>query len=245
MAFPYRPEKEINKIAKEYYKHLADVMVESFKGLSMSKRSVIRRHKIVNPEILDKYFNQNISVIGVSGHYGNWEWGTASSGLQVKHRVIGFYQPLTNAYFEKYIRINRGKFSTQMVSIRETFETFKINEGKACAYLMIADQSPSNLEKSYWIDFMGIETPFLHGPEKYARMYNLPVIYIDIKPIKRGFYELELIPVTEKPLEFGDGELTKMFAQMLEERINKNPRYWIWSHRRWKNAKLKNKAYSC
>ena len=236
-AFPAKSETEIHRTCKAYYRFLTDVMVESLKGFTMSKESIIKRHKIVNPEILTTYYDQNRSVIGVSGHYGNWEWGTMSSGLQIKHKTIGFYQPLTNPFLDRFLKKTREKCETSLVSIKTTFETFQANSNKACSYLMLADQSPTNLERAFWIDFLGIDTAFLHGPEKYARLYNLPVIYIDIKPIRRGFYELELIPLTENPNELKDGELTALFAQTLEKRIIDNPKYWLWSHRRWKRSR--------
>jgi KDO2-lipid IV(A) lauroyltransferase len=237
-AFPDKPEDEIHKIAKQYYKYLADIMVESLKGFTMSRKSIVKRHKILNPEILDKYYEKNLSIIGVSGHYGNWEWGSISGGLQVKHLPIAFYKSLSNPYIDRFLKRSREKCGTKLVSINKTFDTFQANQAKTCIYLMIADQSPKNLEKAYWLDFFGIDTPFLHGTEKYAKMYNLPVVYIDIKPTKRGFYELELIPLTDAPNTFKDGELTKRYAQMLEHRIKDNPQYWIWSHRRWKRSRL-------
>lgn len=236
-AFPHKPPAEIRRITKQYYRYLADIMVESLKGFTMSRKSLIRRHKILNPEILDKFYKSNLSVIGVSGHYGNWEWGSISGGLQIKHHPVAFYKALSNPYIDRFLKRSREKCGTQLVSIKETFDTFQANKERACIYLMIADQSPVNLEKAYWLDFFGIDTAFLHGPEKYANMYDLPVIYIDIIPVKRGFYELELHLITERPHELPEGELTRLFAGILEKRITDKPPYWIWSHRRWKRSR--------
>jgi Kdo2-lipid IVA lauroyltransferase/acyltransferase len=236
-AFPEKPPSEIQHIAREYYKHLANLMAESLKGLTMSKKSIHKRHKIINPELLNEYYDKNISVIGVSGHYGNWEWGTMSGGWQVKHTAVGLYKPLSNCRIDEFMKRTRAKCGTQMASIKNTYEAFQMDRPAPCIFLMIADQSPTNLDKAYWIDFLGIDTAFLHGPEKYAKLYNYPVLYIDIKPIKRGFYELELIPICQNPSELKDGELTGMFAAMLEKRIRERPRYWIWSHRRWKHSR--------
>ena len=236
-AFPEKSEAEVYNIAKKFYKYLADIMVESLKGFTMSRKDIIKRHKILNPEILESYFEKNISIIGVSGHYGNWEWGSMSGGLQVKHHNIAFYKTLSNPYIDRFLKRSRQKCSTQLVSITETFDAFLTNKDKACAFLMIADQSPSNADRAIWINFLGIETAFLHGPEKYARMNNLPVLYIDIRPVRRGYYELELIPITEAPNELKEGELTRLYGNMLEQRIRERPQYWIWSHRRWKHSR--------
>jgi Lauroyl/myristoyl acyltransferase len=236
-AFPEKSEAEIYNITKKFYKYLADIMVESLKGFTMSRKDIIKRHKILNPEILESYFEKNISIIGVSGHYGNWEWGSMSGGLQVKHHNVAYYKTLSNPYIDRFLKRSRQKCSTQLVSITETFDTFLTNKDNACAFLMIADQSPSNADRAIWINFLGIETAFLHGPEKYARMYNLPVLYIDIRPVRRGYYELELIPITDAPNELKEGELTRLYGNILEQRIRERPQYWIWSHRRWKHSR--------
>ncbi|HEY4787955.1 MAG TPA: lysophospholipid acyltransferase family protein [Bacteroidales bacterium] len=236
-AFPDKASTEIQRITKQYYRYLADIMVESLKGFTMSPKSIVKRYKVLNPEILEQYYIRKQSVIGVSGHYGNWEWGSISGAFQLKHLPVALYKPLTNPYIDRFLKRNRAKYGTQLASIKETFETFETNKHSTCIYLMIADQSPKNLEKAYWVDFFGLDTPFLHGPEKYARIYRLPVVYIDIRPVKRGFYEIELIPITEAPNDMKDGELTERWVRMLEERITKNPQFWIWSHRRWKRTR--------
>ena len=43
--------------------------------------------------------------------------------------------------------------------------------------------------------------------------------------------------MTEKPKETGEGEITEMFADYLEQTIRREPAYWLWSHKRWKASK--------
>lgn len=97
---------------------------------------------------------------------------------------------------------------------------------------------PSNVKECYWLPFLNHpDTPWLHGPEKYARLYNLPVIYIDIQRVKRGYYELTLSTLVENPAELPNGEITAMYARKLEQIITAEPTYWLWSHRRWKRKR--------
>lgn len=243
-VFPEESNAEIQYLSRLFYRYFTDVMVESLKGLTMSKKNIVKRYSILNPELLDKYYEQHISMIGVSGHYGNWEWGSIAGGLQIKHHPVAFYKPISNGYIDKFVRKSRQRCGTQLASIQKTFDTFVTNKDKTCVFLMIADQSPStiHLDKAYWLEFLGIDTAFLYGPEKYAKMYNLPVFYIDIRPVKRGYYELELILLTDSPNKLNDGELTMMFVKMLEKRIKDKPQYWMWSHRRWKRTRQKTAA---
>lgn len=43
--------------------------------------------------------------------------------------------------------------------------------------------------------------------------------------------------MTLHPKEYPDYELTDMYARMLEEMIQREPAYWLWSHNRWKRTK--------
>jgi KDO2-lipid IV(A) lauroyltransferase len=81
---------------------------------------------------------------------------------------------------------------------------------------------------------MNQDTATLHGPEKYARVHNLPVVFVVAKKIKRGYYQVELSMLEEDPSRTKTGEITARFMHKLEEVINENPQYYLWSHRRWK-----------
>jgi len=236
-SFPEKDESEIRLLTIKFYHHLCDISLESIKGFTMSKQELIRRHHIINPDLADHYFNSNISVIAVPGHYNNWEWGSLSPGLQIKYPVVAFYKPMSNKLVDAFVKKHRAKFNTRLASIRETSITFDELSAMQNAFIMAADQSPSNLEDSYWFDFLNQDTAWLHGPEKYARKYNWPVIYVDIQKVKRGFYKLELVLLTENPASLPDGEITRLYAQHVEKSIMQEPAYWLWSHKRWKHVR--------
>jgi Kdo2-lipid IVA lauroyltransferase/acyltransferase len=236
-SFPGKTSAEIKALTKKYYHHLCDISVESLKGFSMNPKEIIRRHHILNPELADHYFDKGISTIAVPGHYNNWEWGSLSPGLQMKYPIVGFYKPMSNKLLDAYAKHHRAKFNTRLASIRETGITFEELASTPTAYIMASDQSPTNLKDCYWFDFLNHDTPWLHGPEKYARKYNLPVVYVDIQKVKRGFYELKMVLLTENPSALPDGEITRLYSQHLEKSILQEPAYWLWSHKRWKHSR--------
>ncbi len=79
-SFPNKSDEEIGKIILLFYKNLVDVLVEGIKAFTMSQKQILKRHKIINPEILEPYFQSGQSIIGVTGHFSNWEWGSLSAG---------------------------------------------------------------------------------------------------------------------------------------------------------------------
>jgi len=240
LAFPEKSEEELVNLEKGIYQNLADISVEALKGFTMRNSKIIKRHKILNPELLDYYYNNGQSVIGVAGHTGNWEWGAISAGIQLKHYPIAIYKALSNKLIDWFMKWNRSVRGTLMAPTSSTFDTFKKYQNQKCIYLLVADQSPSNTSLSYWINFFNMETACIHGPEKYAKIHNYPVIFIDIQRVKRGFYEIELTTLVENPRCMADGELTKLYMNKLEEVIRKNPENWLWSHRRWKHLRTTN-----
>ncbi len=233
-TFPNLNQDELNKIIGSTYKNMTDILVEGIKSFTMSRKQIRKRHQILNPEILDPYFEQGNSIIAVTGHYANWEWGSLSAGLQTKYKVVAFYKPLSNKWIDKFLRWSRSRFGTSLASIYETSKTFEKYQATKTIFVMAADQSPAKAEKAFWVNFLGRDTAFLHGPEKHAHSNDYPMFYVDIQRIKRGFYQLKLSCLVENPLILNEGEITEKFAKRLETSIKNDPGNWLWSHRRWK-----------
>lgn len=239
-CFPEKSAKEIDTLTTAAYKNLTDVMVEGFKAFTMSRRQLVRRHKILNPELLDQLSETSRSFIATPCHYGNWEWGALAPALQINnYRFVAFYTPLSNPYLDRRIRRNRSRTGTLLTSTHATSHTFDALSDTASVFIMAADQSPSNLERAIWVDFFGQKTAFINGSEKHAKQRNLPVIFADIQRVKRGFYTLELLLLEGGPKNVAPGTITQAYAHRLEEIIRHNPGNWLWSHKRWKLDKFK------
>ncbi len=238
-CFPLKSVKEIAIMSKQFYQHnLAAIFVEGLKGFTMSQKQFKNRYKLINPEILDEYYNNGQDVIALATHYTNWEWGIQAVGSQIKHQAAALYKPLSNKYVESYTKGLRELSGMKMVPINETRTYFQSKKEKPVLYIMAADQFPGGmLDKAIWVNFLGIETPCLHGPESYAKYNNLPTVFFDVKRVKRGFYELELCKLIDNPNETASGEITKKYMQQLELAIFRNPSDWLWSHKRWKHLK--------
>lgn len=232
-TFPKKSTEELKRIERLSYKNLSQITVESLKAFTMSKKEVFARHKIINLDSIAHLYSKCGGIIALPNHYGNWEWG-AMSCMQLQWQGVVLYKPLSNKYLNSYIKDNRSRFGSDLVSIYDTARVFIANKNKNKIYVMASDQSPSNSKKSYWVNFLGRDTAFLHGLELYSRKYNYPAVFVDIQRVKRGYYELELTILSENPKELKDGELTKLFAKKLEEVITKKPENWLWSHKRWK-----------
>ncbi|PKP18855.1 MAG: lipid A biosynthesis acyltransferase [Bacteroidetes bacterium HGW-Bacteroidetes-21] len=236
-AFPEKSEKEKKKIFHAFYRNLGDLLVESMKGFTMSDKELYKRLVVLNPEVLTAYEKTGKSIMAVTAHTGNWEWGILSAPHYTKMIPAGLYKPLSNKRIDAYMRRNRSRTGSVLCSIYLTGMSFQKYIDKGSLFLLIADQSPSNLKKSYWVNFFGTETACLHGPEKYATMFNLPVYFFSVHRVKRGYYQIEFSKITDTPNELPSGKITEIYMGMLESYIRKNPSNWLWSHRRWKHKR--------
>lgn len=241
-SFPQKTDKEIEKISRKFYRHLSDITLESVKSMTISKKNLNQRYVVKNSELADSFFEQGKSVLCLTSHYGNWEYGILATDSAIKHQAIALYLPLTNKHSEKYGLKRRSRFGMKMVAVQETKSIFEKQPEKPVAIIMAADQSPSNLERAIWTNFLNRETPCLHGPEAYAHKTGLPVLYLKISKLRRGYYSLEFETLIDMPSDYSPGEITKLYFERLERDIFEQPEYWLWSHRRWKYTKesLKN-----
>jgi len=236
-CFPEKSNKEVQTLTKNFFHNLSDIVIESIKGFSSTLDEMVKRWKVTNPEILDKYFDQGQDVIILGAHYTNWEWGALTSGAQTKMHMIGLYKPLSNKYIDTYMKKKRAAWNTELASIFLTTRIFNRDYGKPKSIIMLADQCPTKLKYAYYVNFLGLDTACLHGPERHARRKNLPLVYADVQRVKRGHYEVKLNKLIENPLELEDGKITEIYMKKLEEIIQKKPEDWLWSHRRWKRVR--------
>ena len=235
-SFPDKTADEIKRLMLLFYNNLADNIIEGIWAFTISKKQIHKRYRILNPEVLKPFSDSGKSLIGVTGHYSNWEWGSLSASIETDFNVIAFYKPMSNKYIDKFARWSRSRFGTTLASIMETSSSFEKWKDSKTLFLMAADQGmPAKFSnKAYWIKFLNHNIPFLHGMEKHARLNNLPVVYIDVQRVKRGWYTVELSVLTTKPLELEKGILTELYARKLESVILKRPENWLWSHNRFK-----------
>ena len=87
-SFPAKSEKEILKIRRAFFRHFCDLLVESLMIFNISEKQASARMKFINPELLDKPFNEGKTVIIAGGHYNNWELFAVAVDHALKHDTI-------------------------------------------------------------------------------------------------------------------------------------------------------------
>ncbi len=236
-AFPEKTEQELNSLCRKFYKHLCDTVFEGLMCFTISRNSLLKHIRCDNPEIINAYFEKGHSVIIAIGHYGSWEFFLTGMNALIKHQVVIIYTPLTNPFMEKKMMRARESFGTRMISKAEVKSFFEEKPAQPTATLFAIDQWPAKAKKPYWMRFLNQETAVAFGTEKYAKDSGQPVLYATIRKEKRGRYVISFTPVCDEPKSTAYGFVTESITGLLEKDIQKEPAYWLWSHRRWKQTK--------
>ena len=237
-SFPNKSHLELKQLEKQFYHYLCDLFLETLKTLTISKEEAVKRCKFSanTTQILNELADKKQSCILVMGHYGNWEWAGNSFSLQCKQQLYVIYHPLTNKHFDKLMYDMRTRFGTKLYAMKDTMREMIRNRNEVNATAFIADQTPSP-EGAYWTTFMNQDTPVFWGTEKIAQKLNYPVVYVTIKRLKRGFYEVDSEILVADPKITKEGEISELHTRKLEKDILTQPEIWLWSHRRWKHKR--------
>jgi Kdo2-lipid IVA lauroyltransferase/acyltransferase len=235
-SFPDAAPEELDRIAKRCYRQHCDVAVESLKLMTMSADEIRDRVR-ANVEIGQQLFERRQSAIFVLGHCGNWEWAIPLAVLSFPGALIHvIYHPLRHIGFDQLVRSVRTRFGGRVTPIDLAPRAIVRLRNELSGTFLVADQR-AHSRNPYLTQFLGQTTAFLRGPERLARSLGVPVVYVEMRRVERGRYEVNLEWLCEDPAATEDGEITERFARRLEQQIRKAPDDWLWLHRRWRDRR--------
>jgi len=233
-AFPEKTDAERKLIEEKYYRYLGDLVVETIKMLTISESEIARRVSGPNAPIIEETFKSGKSIIGILGHYGNWEWCGLRFSQMVNRKRIIVYKPMSNQVFDSlFIRI-RSRFGATLVDMKSIARNLIRWRNERTITVVVGDQTPARGEISYFTNFLNQPTAVFLGAEKLAILTNSEVMFCDIRRLKRGYYQCTLVPLFTEPKLTAEYEITNAHVHYLEQVIRHEPQYWLWSHRRWK-----------
>lgn len=241
-AFPEKSEQELIRIKNNFYRHLGDVVVESLKTLTISETSLNRRVKLLNPEVINAYYEKGQSVIVVTSHQGNWEWLLVSCSAQLPFHVDAVYMRLKNAFFDELMKKIRSRFGAEPIEKQTSFRSMMQHRDRVSITAMVADQRAQSSQYQIQTQFLHQETWFYEGPERIAHKLNMPVLFVNMKRVKRGHYAITFHPIDEPPFKEEQNYITRQYVKWVEQAIRERPAEWLWSHNRWKQKRQTSKV---
>jgi len=238
-SFPEKSPEEIELIRRKFYRHLADLFIETLKLTHLSNKELTRRFIISNPELLETLYRSGRDLVAVHSHYNNWEWLGICFPLYTKYKCVGAYKPLQNKMFNKFINNHRLRNNAELAPMQLIVRKIIENQKKNIRgmYGFVADQTPAKALIEYYTDFLNQETPVFLGIEKIAAKYDMSVVFFNVQKVKRGYYNYTVELLFESTRDLPKYRVTETHVKRLEEIIREKPEYWVWTHRRWKYKK--------
>jgi KDO2-lipid IV(A) lauroyltransferase len=238
LALPHLSNKERLIIEKKFYQHLCDMFLEMVKTMSISKEEICKRYVFKNFEVYADLEKKEKSIAIMCAHYASYEW-VISMNYYTEFQSFGIYKQIKNPYFDKLIHTIRSKFNAHLITTKETVPTIEKNcQNKTLSvYGFASDQSPKENCAYHWAKFMGIEVPVHTGAEMLSKKYDMNVVFLKTKKVKRGYYEATIEVLAENTKDIPDYEITDQFLKLVEQQIYEAPEYYLWTHKRWKHRR--------
>lgn len=236
-AFPNKDVTEINAIEKRFYHNLCDLAVETFKLKRMTADDIVKRVAVTNPEVVEALCAQQKSFFYAFPHSGNWEWFGKRMQTLSGHHPMALYKKAHNASFDRFLLEMRSNLPVEMIESDAALRTLARRSDSLDAVLILADQSSFGLESDYWNVFLHQETCWFTGLERMSKFLDYAVVFVAMKRIGRGRYELTFQTIADQPKATEKGFIMEQYSQHIERFIHEQPDNWLWSHKRWKHKR--------
>lgn len=253
-SFPELKYWELEPVAKEFYRHFADLFAEMvrysvFRGEKGRKR-LRESHmlEVKDVSLVNRLLENTPSVMVLNSHLGNWELfgGISECGFDPREafalrpeQIVAVYKELTSKFSDGLFEAVRlgplegtdfGGYIESSQIMRYAFG----NRDKKRFYMFNTDQYPYGNAAYTEVDFLHQPTRVMLGGATLACKLHYSVVYLHWSRPERGRYEASFIPICEDASTMTPEAVMAEFYRLLAENIAEDPAMYLWSHKRWK-----------
>lgn len=253
-SFPERSEAELRMTERKFYHWFSDLLVETVKAHTFSRKESLRRMEFRNIEVIHEAIAEGHDFVVVYlSHYCNWEWCVNFPLFKPSVGLCQIYHPLHDKEIDRWMSSSRSRFGAVNIAMKETLRklvrlrqamkegTMIGSDGKTPVKGMlmgtIADQVPTAQSIHLRIPFLHQDTAVFTGSEKIGRKLGAGFAYVKLERVegRRGHYVGTFERLDPLP-NAADDEFayTRAYFQRLERDIRECPELWLWTHNRWK-----------
>jgi KDO2-lipid IV(A) lauroyltransferase len=235
IAFPTRSDKEINRIARDFYLRFTDTFLESIKMLSLSNKQALKRVTL-DLSVVERLLSEGRSVQLMVAHQFNWEYINLTLPVALPHPFYFVYRPIANKVIDQLYLWQRTRLGGIAVSTDEFIDKRELIFSKPSVLALGADQNPGKPDKALWVPFFSKPAPFYTGPAKGAIQYDAAMVMFQMERTSRGHYRFSTRLICEHPKNYTAEQLTYLYKCEVERVVQADPANYLWSHRRWRHS---------
>ena len=232
-------DAEIDHITRYSFKNLLYNFLHVMELRHMSKEELAKIVTIQNKEAVDKVHAEGRAVIYVTTHYSSWELGGASLGAFIEP-LAAVYKKMKNSEYEEWLLESRAHFGNINLEKSNVVKPLiRLIKKKMASGLLI--DTNINPKEGLMVEFLGKPLRQTSTPAYLARKFDAAIIPVTMRTDDEENYTLMLfdeikVPKTDN-VEEDIQVATQLQADWLSELITKEPKFWFWLHKRWKNDK--------
>ena len=250
-AFPEKPQREIDRLVRDCYRHFCRILVE----MIMLPR-VLRIENYPNyassadlSQIVRGLIGDRPTLI-ILGHHGNWELAGYALGALGFH-TFAIARVLDNPYLNRFLNTFRERTGQTIIAKKDDFDRLKeaLATGGKVATLADQDAGP----RGVFVEFFGRPASAHKAVALIAMEFDAVLLVTGISRIGNGIgrtgfdssYVIECEEVIDPRdyAERGDAvkAITQRYHTALERVIRRHPEQYFWLHRRWKSRPVAKK----
>ncbi|MGL4631773.1 MAG: lysophospholipid acyltransferase family protein, partial [Leadbetterella sp.] len=113
-SFPEKSNVELRQYERDFYEYLCDLMVETLRSYGISKIELENKVIFRNMELIEKFAQNNQSILFTMGHYGNYEYICQKMGFALPFYVAVPYRKIQNSSLNDFINTARGRYGVEL-----------------------------------------------------------------------------------------------------------------------------------
>jgi KDO2-lipid IV(A) lauroyltransferase len=184
-------------------------------------------------------YAQGKGVLFFTGHFGYWEVHAIGHGLALQPIGVlarALDNPMLNALLEQ-VRSKTGNWIIyRQGAVRKVLRALASGQGVA----LLIDQHLHSPDAIY-VDFFERPAATTSMLAALALRTGAPVVPVFALPMPDGRYKLiyeHPVPPPDQDSPDAIREFTQRCTDVLEMYVRRYPSYWLWMHRRWRDAPL-------
>lgn len=225
------PDENHKKILIGMWNNLGRVFAE----YPHLKNLALKNVTIIGAENLDK--TNNKAAIIFSAHLANWELCTIAGALQKNYNISSIYRAPNNPFTDKILMKCRnlgGKLTLIPKSKSGTRQIIKRLINNERLAFLIDQKYNEGIEVTFF------NTPAMASPAyiQLAQKFKCPLIPVRMERLSGANFQLTIYP----PIDIdgkSENDILIETHKVMENWIKQRPEQWLWLHRRWDSAHLK------
>lgn len=221
------------EIVKNSYKNSVYSLYEFIDNQDLDLTGFEKKINVVNEDVILDALASKRSIILITAHYGNWEFGNTYIPLKYgPTTMVG--RPMNNKYLNKELDETRTRNNTQMLTKKDASRGLvkALKDGRILG--LVIDQHYRN---GIDVQFLGQKVKQTDSTSRLAVKFDaliVPLFFVmeDFGKYKAVFYE----PIDCRNFE-GENDmyaLTQAQADVMTKHILSLPDQWLWQHSRFK-----------